>query len=212
MILFAPAYDDATDATCRLAARFADKASVVLLRHNATRTNLLDAVSAGEGDNGLLAFSHGTEDTLAAQDSAVALNAHDAALLDGRKVLAYACHTSTGLGGAMARGGVVWWGYTGTILAPPAGSGREQIFGPVFDHLVGAFLSGVDQLGLREVFTQLRALCRHAEKALFGLFDAGVAGLEDFGCLLHIWNRLRIWLPGSDAPVHHPESKPIFVR
>ncbi|HEX8208586.1 MAG TPA: hypothetical protein VF584_00270 [Longimicrobium sp.] len=212
MILFAPAYDDATDATCRLAERFADEATVVLLRHNATRTNLLDAVSAGEGDDGVLAFSHGTEGTLAAQDSAVALDAHDASLLEGRRVLAYACHTSTGLGEVMARGGVVWWGYTGTILAPPEGSGREQIFGPVFDYLVGSFLSGVDRSGLREVFTKLRALCHHAEKALYVLFDSGVAGLEDFGCLLHIWNRLRVWLPGSDAPEHHPESTPIFVR
>lgn len=212
MILFAPAYDDATDSTCRFAERFVDEASVVLLRDAATRSNLLDAVSAGEGDDGVLAFSHGTEATLAAQDSAVALDAHDAAFLQGRRVLAYACHTSTSLGGAMAQGDVVWWGYTGTILAPPGGSGREEVFGPVFDYLVGAFLSGVGRSGLQEVFTSLRALCVQAATALDVLFDAGVAGLEDYGCLLHIWNRLRVWLPGSDTPEHHPEARPIFVR
>jgi hypothetical protein len=211
MILFAPAYDEATEASCRLAERFAGEASVAFFRTSATRLNLLDAVSAREGDDGVIAFSHGTEDTLVAQGSVVALNAHDAALLEGRRVLAYACHTSTGLGGAMAGGGVVWWGYTGTILAPPLGSGREEIFGPLFDYLVSTFLSGVGSSGLREVFTRLRALCRQAEKTLDVLFEAGVARLEDYGCLLHIWNRLRVWLPGSHAPEHHSDSRPVFV-
>jgi hypothetical protein len=212
MILFAPAYDDSTHATCRVARRFASRASAVFLEQDATRENLVAQLRSGTWHDDVVAFSHGTTDTLKAQHSATAVSAGDVPLFSGRGVFAFACHTGTGLGGAMAEGGVAWWGYTGVILAPAGGEARDAVFGPVFEYLVDTFLARTDHSAIHRMFSHLRLLCHEAERLLDSLFDAGgEVGMEDYKCLLHIWDRLRVWLPGRRTPEFHPDSTPLFV-
>lgn len=212
MILFAPAYDGPTYATCRVARRYRAIASVVLLEQDATRENLLAGMESGDADRELVAFSHGTPDTVKAQHSATAVDAGDVSLFSGRRVLAFACHTGSALGGTMADGGVTWWGYTGIILAPSGGEERDAVFGPVFDYLVETFLARADHSALPRMFAHLRSLCEEATDRLDLLFNAGVeVGMEDYKCLLHVWHRLRVWLPGARIPEFHPDSSPLFV-
>jgi hypothetical protein len=57
---------------------------------------------------------------------------------------------------------------------------------------------------------QLSRLCEEGQE----LVDALAAANPDLDsapacyCLLHIWERLRIWAPGMEQPQQHPFSKP----
>lgn len=206
MILFAPAYDESTRATHQMAARFGEMASVELLGEDATRRNL---VAALQSPAALVAFTHGTRGALRGQHSEEALSAPDAGMVGPRRVLAYACHTGSELGRVMAEQGATWWGYTGAIAAPPDDPAHAGLVAFPFEYLVEESLDEHDASLLPGVLDRLRGVCREAEEALDRLMETGeVVEMQSYQCLFHLWDRLRIWLPGSSVPVHHSQSSP----
>jgi len=204
MILFAPAYDDATRATHHIALRYRARARAALLAEEATRERLIGAVRAAGPGAAVVAFSHGTADVLRAQHSRVALDADDVEEIPRGRVLAYACHTAAGLGGEMAAGGVGWWGYAGAVVAPPLDRKLDHVFGPVFDRLVSVFVNGPAEQ-VDEWLRPFRDACDQAAESLDELGDFE-SPLEAYTCLHHLWDRLPVWLPLRGEPVHHPES------
>jgi len=210
MILFAPAYDPATRSNHLMALRFEERASLALMQEDATRIRLLLALQAST--DALVAFTHGTNDGFKGQHGEMALVSTDGASLQGRRALVYACHTGTNFGRMMAFAGSAWWGYTGTIVAPPDHVSEADIVAPVFDHLVTAFLNSQTPGSVSNVFDTLRSRCAEAAERLDARFETGEAvDMETYYCLLHVWDRLRIWLPGIGEPLHHPECSTLFV-
>lgn len=209
MILFAPAYDDATRATHHIAHRYRVRARAALLAEEATRERLIGVLRAAGPGAAVVAFSHGTADVLRSQHSHVALDAGDVEELPGGRVLAYACHTGTGLGGAMAAGGVAWWGYAGAVVAPPQDRELDHVFGPLFDRLVAAFVDDPAEQ-VEEWVRLFRDACDQAAESLDELGDFE-SPLEAYTCLHHLWDRLRVWLPRRGEPVRHPASTGLYI-
>jgi hypothetical protein len=139
------------------------------------------------------------------------LGRKDVPRLAGRPVFAYACHTAGGLGEAAAESGTIWWGYTGAISTPPDSSS------PLFDRFAWIFASIRDTFARAQsseerytILLRIAELCHEAEERADELLEAGAdfaAGSALF-CLLHIWQRLRVWEPGSTVPGMHPEAPP----
>jgi hypothetical protein len=207
MILFVPAYDPATEANLAIAVRL-DGSHLAMLSEGATRQALLHALKrAGEP---LFAMAHGRSDRLLAQEGGTALSKTDAAALGSRPVFAFACYTAADLGRAAAGAGATWWGYTGAITSPDVAGEVLPLLAEIFVYLFGAFAGAGSAAARRAVLIQIKERCHAAESRIDVLLetdpdlDAGTAYL----CLLHLWDRLRIWEERAESPLQHPEARP----
>lgn len=212
MIFFVPGYDPATYANMVVAALVVleGEDAVRILGEQALRPALLAALSETDEKRPLFAMSHGYPDHLVAQDGEPALTEADVALLEGRAVFAFACHTASVLGEAAAGHGAVWWGYTGAITAPDVSAPLVSILRDVFAWIRGAFAEARSTSAREAVLHQLADRCQEAERRVDELLeldtdlDVGTAYL----CLLQIWQRLRVWEEGARTPLSHPSAPP----
>jgi hypothetical protein len=209
VIFFVPGYDPATRANLAVAERILPAHCYTMLGEGATREELLLSLDALESP--LFAMSHGGADTLKAQGGGLAFGLKDVSRLGRRPVFAFACHTAGGLGQVAAESGTVWWGYTGAVSAPPdSSSPLLDRFAWIFAYIRDAFARARSTEEQRTVLLRIAELCHEAEEQIDALLEAGAdldAG-SAFFCLLHIWQRLRIWEPGSIRPRMHPEAPP----
>lgn len=110
----------------------------------------------------------------------------------------------------MAASGTVWWGYTGVIAAPESAEELLPLFSRIFAYICGAFPSALSAEARQATLLRISELCHEAERSIDEMLmddpelDAGSAYL----CLLHVWDRLRIWEPGAREPECHPDSRP----
>jgi len=116
MIVFVPAYDEATAANLAIATALMTDDCRALVDERARREFLLPALAAPGVP--LFAMTHGRPQLLRGQGGAPALVIADAASLAPRAVFAFACHTATEMGRVFAENGTDWWGYTGAISSP----------------------------------------------------------------------------------------------
>lgn len=209
MILFVPAYDDATQANLVLAKRLADVGSSVLFGDRATRDALLK-LSVG-GAEPLLVMTHGQPEFFRAEDKgSIGLNIDDRIWLARRSTFALACHTANGLGPGVAEHGGIWWGYTGAIQGPVCPEILVQHFVGIFQYIRGAFSGAHTPEQRLAVLLKIKELCNHANHQVDihaeadPELDVAAANL----CLLHLWDRLRIWAPGLSGPERHPHAQP----
>jgi len=207
MILFVPGYDPATEANLAIAVRLVES-HLAILREGATREALLRALDR-PGDP-LFAMAHGRSGRLLAQGGKTALSHTDMAAFADRSIFAFACHTAAELGRAAAQAGGAWWGYTGAITSPDVSEKLLPLLTEVFAYLLGIFAISGSTAARRAVLIQLKERCQSVESRIDDLLesdpdlDAGTAYL----CLLHLWDRLRIWEERSDEPLQHPEARP----
>lgn len=211
MILFVPAYDDATSANLEVARHLSDSFPHALLADEATRESLLDAL----GDRrALFAMTHGQPDHLRGQNGSIALSdAHeDMALLGNRAVFAFACHTANRLGAAAARAGATWWGYTGPIQCPDTGSGAIPValFARIFEFIRDIFPGAGDHAEREAALEQIANLCEQAQEDVDerAIRNPDLDVFSAYLCLLHLWDRLRIWAPNEEGPLQHPRAHP----
>lgn len=208
MIFFVPGYDPATEANLAVVERLLPQVCRPLLRDRATREALL--ASLEDMETPLFAMAHGRRDILFGQGHTHGLTEDDFPSLGWRTVFAYACHTAGGLGPSMARGGAVWWGYTGAVTAPEASPSLLDLFVRIFSFIRDEFALSRSPEAREAVLLRLADLCHQAEMEIDDLYeedpelDAGSAYL----CLLHIWQRLRVWGPESQIPLMHPDAPP----
>lgn len=209
MIFFVPGYDPATRANLAVAESILTVRCQPMLGEGATREELLlhlDALGSP-----LFAMSHGGADNFKAQGGGLAFGLKDVPRLVGRPVFAYACHTAGGLGQAAAESGTVWWGYTGAITTPPdSSSPLFDRFTRIFAHIRDNFAEARSSEERHTILLQIAELCHEVEEQVDEWLEAGMdldAGSALF-CLLHIWQRLRVWEPGSTLPRMHPEAPP----
>jgi hypothetical protein len=216
VILFVPAYDEPTGANLAVAERLPERSDEVrLFGGDATRSKLLAAIlpAAGNLRYSLFAMSHGSRYEVREQGGGTALCEGDwrqLELLVFRHGFAFACHTATALGRVAAEHGVTWWGYTGTIQSPSREEPFVGLFVSIFDFLREAFAEATSRDARARVVDELRRRCNDASLAVDAAFEAddSVDPSEALLCLLHVWDRLRIWVPGNETPECHPAARP----
>lgn len=208
MILFVPSYDAATGANLAVARALPADGVRALLCEEATRDALLGALQ--EAERPLFAMAHGRPQFLRGQDGQVALDGKDLAALGARPVYAFACHTATRLGEQAAQSGAIWWGYTGAIQCPEDAAALLPIFVRIFSYIREAFPGARDRAERERVLLRIAELCREAEQEVdeLTLADATLDVSAAYYCLLHIWDRLRVWAQELDAPQQHPQAQP----
>jgi hypothetical protein len=208
LIFFVPRYDAATEANLSVALNLLPEGAHALLAEVATRAELMAALTAWEEP--LFAMTHGRQDRLLAQGGEQALGKDDHALLKGRAIFAYACHSAGELGQVVSSVEGVWWGYTGSIAAPEATPSCLPLFAGIFSYIRDAFPSPYSSRERMDVIGRLADLCHEAELRVdqLGEVDPELDVGSALFCLLHLWQRLRVWEPGAAAPLKHPEAPP----
>jgi len=208
VIFFVPGYDPATESNLAVAERIVPSAAHSLMGPRATRAALLSLLARETVP--LFAMCHGRRDVLLGQQDEAALTGGDAPALGRRPVFAYACHTAGALGQAAVELGAAWWGYTGAVTAPESAPELLPLFVEVFSYIRDSFPETRSPQELQTVLLRIADLCNDAERKVDGLVDQGPD--LDVGsaylCLLHIWQRLRVWRPGDGSPVMHPDAPP----
>lgn len=212
MIFFVPGYDEATRANLAVARLFPDSGGLTLLADGATREALLGALN--DGQHPLFTMTHGKPGHIHGQDGDVVLSvdSEELSLLRARAVYAFACHTATRLGAVAARAGAVWWGYTGAIQCPDDAQGllSLDLFVQVFDYIRRSFPEARTAEERARVLRCIADLCEQAQSVVDerALAEPDLDVTAAYYCLLHIWDRLRIWAPDEDAPQQHPRAQP----
>lgn len=209
MIVFVPGYDPATNANLAVARDVIVSGDVALLAQQATRTNLLTAFVSRD-TAALFSMSHGRPGHICAQGGEVALTATDAALTGRRPVYVFACHTASRLGSEMSAGGATWWGYTGAIQCPEEAGAFRALFVALFGFIRAAFAGAVTADQRRAVLEEIARKCEEAQAVVdeHAFRDPDLDVWPAYHCLLHIWDRLRIWPPGAVSPEAHPGAQP----
>lgn len=208
MIFFVPGYDPATEANLALAVRILPEASRALLGESATRERLLTALA--EEESALFTLSHGQAAAILEQGGTPALTPDDTNVIGRRPVFAYACHTTAILGRIAARNGATWWGYVGSVTAPDVPEILLPIIGRVFIRIRDAFATAESAGERRQLLLDIAEACHQAEVLIGELQEADpeLDTLNAYYCLLHLWQRLRLWESGAAEPIQHPEAPP----
>ncbi len=209
MIVFVPGYDLATNANLAVARDLISAQDLGLLAEQATRTNLVEALRARVVE-ALFSMSHGRPDHLCAQGRDAALTALDASAMAPRSVYAFACHTASRLGSEMSRSGVTWWGYTGAIQCPEDAEPFRLLFVELFRFIGEAFVATSTIAERRAVLEEIARRCEEAQGVVdeHALRDPDLDVWAAYHCLLHVWDRLRVWPPGAIQPEAHVRARP----
>jgi len=203
MILFATDFDNTCRQTLEIAMNISSDSDVKLFSDTANREQLRAALA--ENECGLFALSHGRPEYLTGQHNIPAISVSDADVIKC-PVFAFACHTGTMLGRELAKLGIYWWGYTGQIIAPPNDYELQALFVPVFQYLRDNFVEHSNDIKYMDFMNNVYKLCTALKDDLEDRYtDNNQIDFEVLMCAERIWNRLRLWLPGSEDVASHPE-------
>ncbi|MCY1047650.1 hypothetical protein OV208_40505 [Corallococcus sp. bb12-1] len=231
MIIFVPAYDDATSANLAVAQDLQVTKSIAclnthtgnatpvippqdhcLLANNAIRSALVTALN--KYPDPLFAMSHGKPDYLSAQHGKIALNKSDTAALGNRTVFAFACHTSASLGRDLAQSGITWWGYIKEITAPDQQFPIRPLFVKIFCYIYDSFSTATSSSARLAIIQNIKQLCDSAETEIDELAaaDKSLDVLEAHQSLRDIWLVLRVWAPQAESAEQHASAPDILPR
>lgn len=212
MIVFVPAYDEATRANHAVALKLPQREGRRLFAAEATRELLLETLARHGGP--LFAMAHGKPRWLVAQGGSSALVGEDAAVLKQRPVFAFACHTAAHLGSELAREGITWWGYIEVVTAPDHRERFLPLFVRIFGYIQGAFASADSPSARLEVLHRIKELCEWAALQVdeAAESDPRLDVMEALQCLRDTWQLLRVWGAHSEQAQGHPHAPPIWPR
>ena len=206
VILFVPAYDDSTTANLGVARHIKTGADHRLFADDATTAALAELLRGTAAP--IFAMSHGRPDHLCAQHGEAAIHADDCLSLAGRQSYVYACHTANELGRAVADAGGVWWGYTGAVSAPPIHPEAAQEVARLFRLLKENVFDTPSKDIRLALMLELRRLCDEVSEALDQIdFPDFCDQMSAHSCVLHVWDRLRVWCRLNNGPERHPDSQ-----
>lgn len=127
MIAFVTAYDEATRCNLLVLRPLIHAAMEPCVQSNATRAQLLDALSSFPNRPIFLAC-HGGSEALVDQDGSDALNIDDLDVATNRPIFAFACNSAESLGPVLANeADAIYFGFCGSVSAldAPAGLIKE---------------------------------------------------------------------------------------
>jgi len=154
----------------------------------------------------VFAMSHGGAHRLSAQNGALALEVSDASTVGKRFLFVFACLTAGELGPAAAESGATWWGYTGAISAPSHDEPTIDVFVGIFEMIADRFAKASTTADRLRLIEDVAERCIHFSNAL-----GDTAPADAYLCLLHLWQRLRVWVPDSADPERHPLAPPPII-
>lgn len=207
MIIFVPAYDESTNANLTIARLITTPTCVTLFEIQATRQELITALSQANLLP-LFAMSHGVRGALKGHNGEIVLSISDLHVLGRRTVYAFACHTAVELGQLAANTGSLWWGYSDIISCaidyPPV----RSIFTEIFTFIRDNFHTATSPERRQTILNQLKQMCEEAAAEVDAIdSETELSDMTQIQMtLLHIWDRLRIWVPGAQDPERHPHG------
>lgn len=207
MIVFVPAYDVSTKANLFIAKYITTSTCITLFESKATREELIAALSQANS-LALFAMSHGVRDALKDHKGKVALSSKDVNLLNKRTVYAFACHTAAQLGKSAADAGSIWWGYSDTISCAVDSPAASEIFTQIFTFIRDNFQIATSSEEIQKMLETLKQMCDEAAAQIDNIdFETEFSDIAEIQMtLLHIWDRLRIWIPDAEDPERHPHG------
>jgi len=211
MILFVPAYDGATHSNLTIAKMIRLPNMITLLAQEATPEKFVSALQE-QPDWPVFAMSHGTPDSLKAQQGQPALSTKRVELLGQRVCYVFACHTATQLGQQVAKIGSSWWGYVGKVSCAIDSPLVLSLFVEIFIFLRDRFHLEMTVLERQQVLEELKQRCEQVAHILDKQYLAlpQQSSLEEYVTLAHLWERLRIWVSGNELAEKHPSaSEPV---
>jgi hypothetical protein len=202
VIVFAPSYDEATQANHAVARRLCEGADEFLGGDSATHLRLTESLATRSVD--IFALSHGEPDALLAQGGrgaprALSTKSNVLSSLRDRCIFIHACYTARELGPAAARAGGLFWGYDRAVNAPESEPPLVDVFVTVFTFIKTSFIGVRSPTQIDAFFTALQVVCENARNDLDRDKD-NLGPLSAHQCLLQIQNDLRVWRPGAAEP------------
>lgn len=204
MIVFVTDYDGATAANRRALALYLPEDALVGAA--ARRETLVAALREAPGSP-LAVWSHGSHGGPCEQGGQTALSVDLLTTVAARRAYVYACHTGTSFGGQAAAVGWTWWGYTGAVSAPGDDPQELAVIGQAFWATLELFQASDAATTTPERMQQAQDIAARFEEDL----DELSAAVDNYLCLLHLWSRLRAWLPGRPEPVAPTGAGPLFI-
>jgi hypothetical protein len=205
MVIFIPAYDEATNANLRVISPIIPDKCISLLKQRATRENLWQYLPNNEI---LFVMSHGNADKIRDNDNQAALKVEDSIDFTHKKAFVFACFTANELGKQLVIPNNIYWGYTGSIAAPSNHDKLTVLFSTIFKQILINFPLCNKTDEIRQFVDSLKILCNNVENQIDLLSDMGEdVDLMSYNCLLHIWSRLRVHHFSISDTIQHPEAR-----
>jgi hypothetical protein len=131
---------------------------------------------------------------------------HDVGTVGKRILFVFACLTAGELGPAAAESGATWWGYTGAISAPSHDESTVDVFVEIFEMIADRFAKTSTPAERSRLIQDVADRCIHFAERL-----GDDAPADAYLCLLHLWQRLRVWVPDAGEPECHPLAPPPII-
>ncbi len=80
--------------------------------------------------------------------------------------------------------------------------------GLAFREVMHFFLTAHASVTQSQQLAGLQSIAAHFEDQLDAL---GGAAADNYLCLLHLWNRLRVWTAHAEVPISPPNVGPLFI-
>lgn len=162
----------------------------------------------------LFVMTHDTSYDFFDQNDKIAINNSHHNLFLHRKSFVFACYTANELGRELGKKGV-YWGYTGGIQAPDDTHKKSiEIFASIFKKIIENFSHCEKDEQINEFIHELKNICDNFAYEFDELFEnEHFDALDAHRCLIHIWNRLRVW--NGSIMFTHPsidDKSPIFEK
>jgi hypothetical protein len=203
MIIFIPAYDDATKANLDVVEPIIPKTAISLLEKDATRGNLWHQLNQ---ENVLFAMSHGNSDALWDNNDDKALKMDDFDAFADKKAFVFACFTANSLGMALKKQNSIYWGYTGRVAAPSSQPIVKTIFSNILEYILTHFSNCKNEFEINQMLENIKQLCDKAAEQMDEIIESGAFVEDDwecYNCLQHIWSRLRVHHFNINQPLKH---------
>ena len=204
MLIFIPAYDDATKTNLNVVLPIIPHHAFSLIGEAATREQLW--LQLAEHTH-LFAMCHGNSDVLWDNINKPAIKTRDFQDFVEKQAFVFACYTSNELGKQLKTNRSIYWGYTGSIVTPTDEIEVIHLFREIFQFIINDFHTCKNVEQVATMIHDLKTLCHTAEETLDTLFYTGSNILSSYTCLNHIWNRLRVHHFASEEPLKHIEAR-----
>lgn len=196
MLFFLPSHDAETIACaavgCLVAAAHIN--AIGLHGEDATHANLRTQLEE-QPQFACFFMSHGSDEAIYGNDERPAIGIGDFQQLQGRHAFAYACFSAM-LGQQASTQNWTWWGYDNRIIPPPGDAGTKAV--EIFLWIARSFNTVNSQADVGKALDELKEACDEAIEQTHPL--------ELLTFFMQIWTRVRVWLPGANAPLKHPEA------
>jgi hypothetical protein len=209
MIFFIPAYDEATRTNLEVLKPILPREAVSLLAEQAIRAHLWHCLP---NHDLLFVMSHGNSDKIWGHDDKPAVTTEDQSLFENKKIFVFACYTANELGIILKKRQNIYWCYTGAIAAPSQEPHLIAFFRTIFKHIIDHFPNGSDVASIRALIETIKLLCHQMENEFDLLLEAGEdIDIINYTCLLHIWNRLRVYHFEHDDCIQHSSAQDGYI-